>query len=231
MKVKSLAKLTQPLLILLGIDAILNFFNFICSIWLYYDLDKLPPQASLYAIEFPLSEYVGAIFSLFYIIFIFPLMFIFLCWIYRLSKNLHVLSVAPFKYSEAWSVISYFIPLINLVSPFLAMKELWTRAFKDEPESRSREILGGWWFLWLAANFSGRTSFKMSTNAETVMDYQAAMGVTAFAEFIGILLSLIAMVLVYQISSAYYRNYDEEAANTEPDNPEVPDVPEEPVNG
>jgi len=51
---------------------------------------------------------------------------IFLRWIYRTNKNLHVLSSEHMTFSPGWSLGWYFIPVANLFKPYQAMKEIWT---------------------------------------------------------------------------------------------------------
>src|SRR5262245_55917536 len=49
-------------------------------------------------------------------------------WIYRAHANLHEAGLDELRYSPGWSVGSFFVPLINLVIPFRAMRELHNRS-------------------------------------------------------------------------------------------------------
>jgi uncharacterized membrane protein YfbV (UPF0208 family) len=50
---------------------------------------------------------------------------VYLCWLYRVSTNLPALAVNAQTYSPGWSVGYWFIPFVNLVCPYQAVKEVF----------------------------------------------------------------------------------------------------------
>jgi hypothetical protein len=76
---------------------------------------------------------------------------VYLVWVYCANRNAHALGADKMQYSPAWSVGCFFIPLANLVMPFLMLRELWKAS---SPISRGRwqeaavsPVLGAWWAL------------------------------------------------------------------------------------
>lgn len=54
----------------------------------------------------------------------------FLMWVYRARENLTAFGVGKrqLQYSSGWAVGSFFVPFVNLVVPYRAMKELWQKS-------------------------------------------------------------------------------------------------------
>ena len=59
---------------------------------------------------------------------------VFLMWLYRSCNNLRALGFGrrQISYSPGWAVGSFFVPFVNLVVPYRAVRELWQ---KSEPPS------------------------------------------------------------------------------------------------
>lgn len=79
----------------------------------------------------------------------------FLRWKYRAYKNLQVACSTPLKTSAGWAVGVYFIPILNLFRPAMAMHEI---------QSRSKANIGysayGWWFLWILSGILARAAMN-----------------------------------------------------------------------
>lgn len=70
-----------------------------------------------------------------------------LMWVYRAHANLRLHRLDGLNYSPGWAVGSFFVPLINLVVPLRAMRELCNRSF-GESEYQAHEPVGdvsSWW--------------------------------------------------------------------------------------
>ena len=72
-------------------------------------------------------------------------------WMHRSFRNLPALGATGLRWSPAWAAGGWFIPLANLVIPYLVTRELWIHA-GGEPE-RVSPLLPLWWTAWVAANF------------------------------------------------------------------------------
>jgi Domain of unknown function (DUF4328) len=70
-------------------------------------------------------------------------------WMHRCFRNLPALSATPRGWSPAWAVWGWFIPLANLVIPYLVARELWRQVHLD---GRSPlPAVGVWWAAWVLA--------------------------------------------------------------------------------
>jgi Domain of unknown function (DUF4328) len=89
----------------------------------------------------------------------------FLLWIYRARQNLDAFRGEPFEFSPAWAVGSFFIPFVNLVQPYSAMREIWQASDPELPPvgegsfsyvaAPVSPLLLTWWLLFLARGLTG----------------------------------------------------------------------------
>lgn len=73
-----------------------------------------------------------------------------LVWIYRAHSSLRERGI-ELTYSAGWAIGSYFVPLVNLVVPFKAMRELYNRSH-GEPDDFAHsavEEVFAWWVAYL----------------------------------------------------------------------------------
>jgi heme/copper-type cytochrome/quinol oxidase subunit 2 len=92
----------------------------------------------------------------------------FLMWLHRSSNNLTAFGHWRSQgYSPAWTVGSFFVPIVNLFVPYQATKYVWQKSHPatSEPFSFSNSPPGffaAWWGFWLASNFATNIHFRMS---------------------------------------------------------------------
>ncbi len=74
-------------------------------------------------------------------------------WIYRAHASLRDAGTEELRYSPGWSVGSFFVPLVNLVVPFRAMRELHNRSHGEGPWQAAAAVsdVTSWWACQLAA--------------------------------------------------------------------------------
>lgn len=84
-------------------------------------------------------------------------------WIYRAHANLAASGVSGLHFSPGWAVGCYFIPFINLIKPFDAMKELWNASMNGDQrfDSPAPPRIKTWWFLWLGGNAASNAGLRM----------------------------------------------------------------------
>ncbi len=77
----------------------------------------------------------------------------FLIWLYRASRNLVDAGIVDLRRSQGWIVASYFIPFVNLVVPFRAMRELYNRSHGEEAWHADAEVadVSSWWSCYIGA--------------------------------------------------------------------------------
>ena len=92
----------------------------------------------------------------------------FLMWLHRSSTNLT--SFGHWRsqgYSPAWSVGSFFVPIVNLFVPYQATKYVWQKSRPANAQSFSFAtsppgFFPAWWGFWLASNFATNIHYRMS---------------------------------------------------------------------
>jgi hypothetical protein len=80
----------------------------------------------------------------------------FFVWLYRVSANVHALGASELSAGPGFAVGMYFIPVMNLIMPFLAMGEIW-KASIDAPQWKMQKgtlLIPLWWFLQIATGIA-----------------------------------------------------------------------------
>lgn len=91
-----------------------------------------------------------------------------LVWIYRTTANVGAFGAENLSAGPKLAVASYFIPIVNLVMPFQAMRDVWKASV--EPRNwevvKTPPVLGWWWLFWLVGNILGLVSFRLTDSVE-----------------------------------------------------------------
>ena len=125
---------------------------------------------------------------------------VFFCvWLYRAHSNLAAFLTSPrsLNYSPGWAVGSFFIPFVNLVVPYRAVKEVWQKsgppdeALLGEPSPPPSFPM--WWLFWLLASFAGNISMRVSFNENVPESTATIVSIVASA------LSIVAAVFAYVV--------------------------------
>ena len=128
----------------------------------------------------------------------------FLVWVVRAISNLDVLKARSLDLTGGWVVVSFFIPFVNFLVPYLAMRKLWRASFA--PRAWTNEPVAPLvTFMWLAWLFSSRTwdsGFLIS--APMAMPFGPEFEVQ-FRLFLPILLKVVSDVTVVLFVRAIWR--------------------------
>jgi hypothetical protein len=132
----------------------------------------------------------------------------FLMWLYRAYDNLRAFH--PWRrldYSPGWAVGSFFIPFVNLVVPYRAVKEVWQKsgppdeALLSEPGPPAWFPI--WWLFWLLSSFAGNISMRASFNENVSESTATIISIVASALYI------VAAVLAYLVVDAIDKRQEE----------------------
>jgi hypothetical protein len=121
-------------------------------------------------------------------------------WIVRAHRAVRTLGAEGMSISPGWAVGYFFIPLINLVRPYTAMKQLWQasgspRTWASEPVSSQLPV---WWALWIFSNILGNIAMRWQP-----ADLEGYRDLTMFnlgSSILSIVLAFAALRLVKNIS-------------------------------
>lgn len=103
--------------------------------------------------------------------------FLWAFWTFKSNKLVRSLGAKDMKYSPGWSVGWYFIPFLNLIKPYLALKEIYLATLnphrfnvdadvEDQPESLN--ILKLWWLSSIAERIFGVYLKRISSGSDTM---------------------------------------------------------------
>ena len=76
---------------------------------------------------------------------------LFIRWFSRAYKNLKRLNVSM-RFSEVWTVTSWFVPILNCIRPYQMMKELWIKTQENIPNNkdiRNEGVVTIWWIIYM----------------------------------------------------------------------------------
>jgi hypothetical protein len=73
-------------------------------------------------------------------------------WVYRARANLAVFGTAGLRYSPAWSALSFFVPIIGLFVPFLAMRQIYNRSMGENEYLVDASVpdVTSWWACYIS---------------------------------------------------------------------------------
>jgi hypothetical protein len=129
----------------------------------------------------------------------------FLVWLHRAAKNVPALGNAKSKveYGPGWAVGSFFIPFVNLVVPYKAVKEIWEKSdpsvrteedFMFSTPSSSQPLVLGWWIAWLASNFISNISWRLESRAPGTENFVGGVGI--ISDLANIVTAVLAIMVV-----------------------------------
>jgi hypothetical protein len=133
---------------------------------------------------------------------------VFFCiWLYRAYGNLRAFN--PWSrpdYSPGWAVGSFFIPFVNLVVPYRAVREVWQKSQPPDPllpPSDTPASFPLWWMFWLLALFAARISMRASFRDDVPESTATMISIVAGA------LSIVAAVFAYVVVDAIDKRQEE----------------------
>lgn len=131
---------------------------------------------------------------------------VFMIWIYLASRNLSPLGNRSQTYSPGWAVGWFFIPVANLLLPFLIMKEMWKASDPKVTDGDSGRNAGVspvvpiWWGLNVASIVLGVPFLIMSTN-DSVTGLLRESWISLIGNVLEIGAAVLFIVLVWRMTS------------------------------
>jgi hypothetical protein len=125
----------------------------------------------------------------------------FLMWLHRSAKNVTALGGPALSNSPTFAVVSFFIPFVNLVMPFKAVREIWqgsvppAQTYLSAPSPPVWFIF--WWIFWLLSNFAQNIAFRLSFRGGVSEDVVTILSIVADA--LSVIAALFAIVVVGEI--------------------------------
>jgi hypothetical protein len=132
-------------------------------------------------------------------IWVFILLVIFFCrWMLQAFRNVVATQPAGVSYTPGEAVGSFFIPFVNLIRPYRAMKELYEASM--EPGQASEGIVRMWWASYLLMGFTGNISARLAWNADEASELIASTWASVVSDAVSVPSALLAAYLVRRVS-------------------------------
>lgn len=108
----------------------------------------------------------------------------FLIWQRTAVANLVPLRASP-QYTPGWSVLYWFIPIVNLFRPYQVVKDAWIGSSAD-PDDSGANIVTFWWLGWIMKIIFTRVQISMSSLAQTPEEFRTATYVAIVSSLISV---------------------------------------------
>jgi hypothetical protein len=150
----------------------------------------------------------------------------FLMWLYRSYENLPAFGVrrGDIEYSSGWAVGSFFVPIVLLIIPYRAVRELWRKSVPNQ-SNMFRELSPPaffplWWAAWLLSGVVGQIYLRTMFRTDLSPDVELAL--SSASSVLSILAAIFAMMVVNEIDRQQSASAELLATDTEADRPPLP---------
>jgi hypothetical protein len=132
-------------------------------------------------------------------------------WIFKSNKLAQAFGASGMKYSPGWSIGWYFVPILNLFHPYLAMKELYlaslspkqfdvNRDVTEQPESLN--FVGMWWLFWIVDSGISKFAFRYSIKAEAIDELVFSTKLIMCSELSSVAIAVASLLLLKHMRAA-----------------------------
>ncbi len=127
----------------------------------------------------------------------------FLMWLYRSYENLPAFGHRPgdIEYSAGWAVGSFFVPIVLLIVPYRAVRELWRKSVPNQGnifrDISPPAFFPMWWAAWLLSAVVGHIYLRMMFRTDIEPDVDLALG--SASAILSILAAVFAIMVVGEI--------------------------------
>ena len=125
---------------------------------------------------------------------------VFCAWIHRVSANLVSLGTERQRFSPAWAVIWWFVPVTQLFRPYEVLKEIWRESRPTSSRQESWNLLRWWWTAWITAIVLAPLNWLLNGSGEAeIQIFSGQMAVVRFSSMLAA--TVMAVMMVRRISA------------------------------
>ncbi|MEU8778136.1 DUF4328 domain-containing protein [Streptomyces sp. NPDC048606] len=133
-----------------------------------------------------------------------PTIVVFIIWFHRVRGNGGVFRPDAFTLGRGWAIGAWFVPVANLVMPYLIARQTWRASTQRGPDgserSASMALLTSWWVVWVVAASLGRIFSKVYMAADTVEELLAAGSLGIVADLVTMVAAVLALLFVRRLT-------------------------------
>lgn len=207
-------KRAKAAIVMLGITILLNFLGISAGIFRLLYILKIE-KGDL--VDEDLVMKIDNIYRLLMIAH-FPIALIcgipFIMWFYRAYKNLLALGIKNLEYALHWTIISFFIPILNFIYPYKVAKEIWNasdpvlglESDKKWETLGEPKIVARWWTPFIlsgAINNFGNLIFKWNNPEHT----KYLTGLSLISDTMLIVAAVFAMIMIVELNKRQQAKY------------------------
>lgn len=134
----------------------------------------------------------------------------FCLWLYRVQRKVRDELQTPARFDAWYSVASFFIPVVNLRVPPMAVAEAW-RLSGPRSTPGNRRILAAWWGMWLGWMVIAPIAVWFKLRG----DYERGLRLGIVSESVLIGAGILAIILVRGLSARLTRQIQSTSAGPE----------------
>lgn len=119
-------------------------------------------------------------------------------WIYAAARSNSESGIEGLQYSAGWAVGWFFVPVMNLFKPYLALKEHYLARLKvdDWPSRNAMTTFHLWWGSWIATNLLSNRSLRISMQEDLTLDAILSVSFIDIGADIAQILSCLALIKI-----------------------------------
>lgn len=125
-----------------------------------------------------------------------------LFWIFKAHKNLTIIGAKNLRFSNAASIVWYFIPILNFFMPYRTMREIWKGS--ANPKNWDKEKipfkLTLWWLIWIFVVLFNAT---VSTMKEKISSYEQINQLSGFLMLNDVAIIALTISYIWVIKNIY----------------------------
>jgi hypothetical protein len=132
-------------------------------------------------------------------------------WVVRAAHNARALDPStPRRYTPGWAFGWYFVPFLNLVRPFQAMREIWAASGPS-----GDGLLSAWWAMWILSNLAGNVASRLEVSASPTFSELRSYGyISMVASLLGLFAAVVAFAVVRQMNAHQRGRHEQLTATT-----------------
>ncbi|MCX4545015.1 DUF4328 domain-containing protein [Streptomyces sp. NBC_01565] len=130
---------------------------------------------------------------------------VFIVWFHRVRRNGEIFRPDAFTLSRGWAIGSWFIPLANLVMPFVIARQTWAASTQLAPDGSFRKVstapLTAWWLVFAASQIVDRVAASLFRLADTPEQLRGSAAVGVADGLLTLVAAVLAVLFVRKLTA------------------------------
>lgn len=149
-------------------------------------------------------------------------MLLFFLWLFASYKNLYLLNRSGMRFSPAWAVGWFFVPIFNLFKPYQVIIDLWQNTFRHHPAppryvQKGQPLILAWWLTNVASQLlssaanadAGQVAASTLPLAEMAQQYYTLVQLIMAASVFSLFVVAGFVILVFIITEAQRTTFND----------------------